>query len=988
LFQLAFAFLFVPALLVVKLPFPRSFKAWLVAVAFLTAVTGVLIAPMTRPRAQSSTTYIFTDLGTLGGTYSRALGINNCGQIVGESSVTGASPTRPFIWRDVNGNLISDSNEMKDLGTLGGTRGLATDINASGLVVGTSTIANDNEERAFRWFDLDGDGTPDPGEMIDLGVLPNYSTHSAFGVNDNGQIVGSAEDNFGQASGFIWNASTGLQFLATLNGITPSHGYAINNSSHVAGYSSNIDRAFVFNGTTNVNLGTFGGARSIAYDINAAGHAVGFAHVDMSSASPPSHAFKWNGIALQDLGVLTGGVRSQAYSINSSGIVVGYSEVTGGAPHAFVHDGTQMLDLNTLTILPGGWTTLVEARGINDGGQIVGSGKFNGQDRAFLLTPTSFTPSCSPTVTVAVSPASVSEDGVTNLTYTFTRAPVTSTALTVNFSTTGTADSSDYSISSVGSVTILANQQSATVTVDPATDFAVEPNETVVLTTTAGIDYNVGTQTSATGTINNDDSVPTVNVAVAPLSAAEDGGPNLVYTFTRSSTAGSLTVNFSVGGTSDPSTDYGQTGAASFTPPTGTVTFAGGSATATVTVDPATDSIIESNETVILTISPDAAYTIAAAPLNAATGTINNDDSVPTVNVSVAPLSVAEDGATNLTYTFTRSTVTPSALIVSFATTGTAVASDYAISAVGSVTIPANMASATVTVDPSVDTTDEPDETVILTVTPDANYTVGTAATGTITDDDGAPTIQITSVTGAEPPSGSTTFVFTLSLTNPSSSQITVNYATDTTGGTATGGTDCGGGVDFFNISSTGLTFLAGETSKPVFVTVCSDSNLEPDETFFVTLSGNSANSVLPINTKGTGTITPQAPVVFNEEGNGTFAVAVDSVTFARGPFKLTNNLNFSTDRLTRVILLTSPLGMTNANLPSGILTVNVAGYASPLPIEHVGPITGVTGLNASFIIVRLPADLPNPSPGPNNLTLTVKMGSATSNATILSITP
>ncbi|HEX6188705.1 MAG TPA: hypothetical protein VFZ40_11535, partial [Pyrinomonadaceae bacterium] len=565
-----------------KLPFPRRFKAWLVALVSLTAVAVVSIAPLMRSRAQSPPTYTFTDLGTLGtGTYSRALGINNCGQIVGESSLTGTDPTHPFLWRDANGNLVSDAGEMKDLGTLGGTRGLASDINASGLVVGTSTIAN-GDEHAFRWFDQDGDGTPDPGEMIDLGVLPNHSTHLAFGVNDNGQIVGSAEDSSLETSAFIWNANTGLEKLATLDGIKPSHGYAINNSSHIAGYADSLDHAIVFNGTTNIDLGTFGGARSIAYDINAAGHAVGFAHVDNSSVDPPSHAFKWTGtLPLQDLGVLTGGVRSQANSINSSGTVVGYSEVTGGARHAFVHDGA-MYDLNTLTTLPAGWASLDEAHGINDGGQIVGHGTTSGgETRAFLLTPTTYTPGCSPTVTVAVSPAAVSEDGATNLTYTFTRAPVTSTALTVNFTTTGTADGSDYSISSVGSVTILANQQSATVTVDPATDSAVETNETVVLTTTPGTGYIVGTPTSATGTITTDDA--DVSVAVSPASVSEDGATNLVYTFTRTGvTTSALTVNFSVGGTATlTDSDYAQTGAATFGSTSGTVTFSVGASTAT-----------------------------------------------------------------------------------------------------------------------------------------------------------------------------------------------------------------------------------------------------------------------------------------------------------------------------------------------------------------------------------------------------------------------
>ena len=529
---------------------------------------------MTRPRAAVAPTYTFTDLGTLGGTYSRALGINNCGQIVGESSVTGASPTHPFIWRDSNGNLISDPGEMKDLGTLGGTRGVAVDINASGLVVGTSTIGS--EERAFRWFDLDGDGTPDPGEMNDLGVLPNHSTHNALGVNDIGQIVGSAEDNNLVTSGFVWNASTGLQVIPTLNGIAPSHGYAINNSSHIAGYSADINKAFVFNGTTNLNLGTFGGDRSIAYDINASGHAVGFAFVDNSSGSPPQHAFKWDGMALQDLTVLTGGVRSQAYSINSSGTVVGYSEVTGGALHAFVHDGAQMYDLNTLvTNLPVGFT-VTQARGINDGGQIVGYGTTTGgETHAFLLTPTGFTPSCSPTVTVAVSPPSVSEDGATNLTYTFTRSPVTNTAMTVTFLTSGTANPQvDYALSGagvsyddsvgLGTVAFAAGEFTKSVTVNPNTDSNVETNETVVLTAVAGAGYIVGTPASATGTINNDDTSPGVSVLLSPTSAAEDGTTNLVYTFMRSSTAGSLTVNFSVGGTADSSTDYSSDGRGEF----------------------------------------------------------------------------------------------------------------------------------------------------------------------------------------------------------------------------------------------------------------------------------------------------------------------------------------------------------------------------------------------------------------------------------------
>jgi hypothetical protein len=64
-----------------------------------------------------------------------------------------------------------------------------------------------------------------------------------------------------------------------------------------------------------------------------------------------------------------------------------------------------------------------------------------------------------------------------------------------------------------------------------------------------------------------------------------------------------LTVNFTIGGTADPSTDYTQTGATTFVPPNGTVTFGAGNSTATVTVDPTADVAAEPNETVIFTLA-------------------------------------------------------------------------------------------------------------------------------------------------------------------------------------------------------------------------------------------------------------------------------------------------------------------------------------------------------------------------------------------------
>ena len=161
----------------------------------------------------------------------------------------------------------------------------------------------------------------------------------------------------------------------------------------------------------------------------------------------------------------------------------------------------------------------------------------------------------------------------------------------------------------------------------------------MILTVTAGAGYTVGAPASATGTITNDDT--DVSVAVSPLSTTEDGAGNLVYTFTRNGVTTGANGQLLDRRTATFNTDYTQTGATTFTPPTGTVDFVAGSSTATVTVDPTADNTVEPDETVILTVAAGTGYNVGAPSV--ATGTITNDDS--SVSVAVAPSTVDEDGA-------------------------------------------------------------------------------------------------------------------------------------------------------------------------------------------------------------------------------------------------------------------------------------------------------------------------------------------------------
>ena len=158
---------------------------------------------------------------------------------------------------------------------------------------------------------------------------------------------------------------------------------------------------------------------------------------------------------------------------------------------------------------------------------------------------------------------------------------------------------------------------------------------------------------------------PSITLAVNPVSVVEDGTANLVYTFTRTGNlTNAITVNYTVQETATFNTDYTQTGAGSFTSTSGTVTFAAGSRTTTVTLDPTDDRTVESDETVSLTLASGTGYTIGTA--GAVRGIITNDD-IPTItpNVDTPKVNISEgliftaqsDG--NITLDTNRESATP-----------------------------------------------------------------------------------------------------------------------------------------------------------------------------------------------------------------------------------------------------------------------------------------------------------------------------------------
>jgi probable HAF family extracellular repeat protein len=313
--------------------------------------------------------FSISDLGTLGGSYSLGYGINNSGNVTGETETTNTL-THGFIYR---------TGTMNDLIEFGFGQFYSTGhgINDSNDVVGQAAVTG-----FYRAILVSGTN------RTDLGTLGgDYS--NAYGINDPGQVVGEstlAPAQGGFTHAFLRTGST-MNDIGTLGG-NYSSARMVNKLGHVVGEAntiSNETHAFFYNGASMADLGTFGGQESSASGINDSDAVVGYAVTGAGAA----HAFFYTNGVLSDLGTL-GGLESAANAINNKGQIVGYfTFLNGGSTntHPFYYDGKTMYDLNVWLPPDSPWTELTSAQGINDLGQITGYGQIGGQTHAFLITP-------------------------------------------------------------------------------------------------------------------------------------------------------------------------------------------------------------------------------------------------------------------------------------------------------------------------------------------------------------------------------------------------------------------------------------------------------------------------------------------------------------------------------------------------------------------------------------------------------------------------
>jgi probable HAF family extracellular repeat protein len=328
-----------------------------------------------------------TELDVLpGGTNSQTIWISGSGLIAGFSEnglidpLTGLPEGRAVLW--------TKDGQVNDLGTVpGGNESLATAVNSRRQVVGFSN--NDvpdpfslaglvTQTRAFLWQN---------GVMQDLGTLGG-TDGLAVGINERGQIAGfSFTNSDATLDPFFWQKGT-MTDIGSLGGTSGGPNW-LNSRGQVVG-NSNLagdvtHHGFLWDRGTLTDLGTLGGDNSEANWISDSGLVAGRADVP---GSLTHHGFLWRRGVMTDLGVIDGDACSTGNAVNSRGQVVGDAGVCLVGGRAWLwENGGPMVDLNDLA-LPGSGLHLQDATVINDRGEIVCTGVLpNGDVHAVLLVP-------------------------------------------------------------------------------------------------------------------------------------------------------------------------------------------------------------------------------------------------------------------------------------------------------------------------------------------------------------------------------------------------------------------------------------------------------------------------------------------------------------------------------------------------------------------------------------------------------------------------
>ena len=414
--------------------------------------------------------------------------------------------------------------------------------------------------------------------------------------------------------------------------------------------------------------------------------------------------------------------------------------------------------------------------------------------------------------TISITDGTITE-AVANSTLTVSLSAPSGKVVEVNYSTAdNTTESGDYTAAN-GQISFAPNETSKTINIGILDDAIDEDNETLQVRLFGAQNASIA---DAIGqiTITDNDAAPTVSIADTT-------------TLNEAAIPVSLQIGLSAASEKTISVDYstqstGSASSADYDSVNGSISFAPGDTSKTITVPIKDDSLAEGNETFEVVIGNTTNSTVATGQ-GTATVTITDDEGIPQISIAGATVSEA---AGTVTLTVQQTLQSDDNVTVSYTTAnGTALAGSDFTAVSDNVTILAGQTSATFDVTITNDTTDEHNQNFTVQLSNPVNAAIGTStATVQITDDDLPPTVAIADNTSSES-DGSMTF--TVTLDNTSEKDLSLTYST-MAAGTAEQS-------DFTAITGT-LNFSAGDLSKSISVALNNDTTDEDNETFMVVL--------------------------------------------------------------------------------------------------------------------------------------------------------
>jgi probable HAF family extracellular repeat protein len=351
--------------------------------------------------------YAVLDIGTFGGNFSQAYGLNNQGDVGGGATLPDGT-MHAFLWTDPMG--------LQDLGTLGGPNAVADSPNRKDEVPIISEVPDiDPYVENFCMFFTNHRCIGAVWQDGSLTPLPTLGGNNAeaFAINDQGVVAGFSETRVKDTTcasampsqvfryeAVVWSPEGEIHRMRPLVGDTVAYAWAINNSGQVVGASglcSNTSIPPAPSGPhavlwerdgTPIDLGGLSGPLyNVAASINEKGEVVG----GSLAADGTIHAFLWTRTTgMIDLGAYPGAAVTVApccNTNNNNGPIVGFSiDGTTGNSRALLWQNLQIYDLNGLIPTNSPWY-LQQALSINDAGEIAGFGLIGGNVHAFFAIP-------------------------------------------------------------------------------------------------------------------------------------------------------------------------------------------------------------------------------------------------------------------------------------------------------------------------------------------------------------------------------------------------------------------------------------------------------------------------------------------------------------------------------------------------------------------------------------------------------------------------